>query len=50
MRKALGTVNMTNPETTITVTIPNHGLAAGYQLYLTFTSGGAPSGVYWSRQ
>jgi uncharacterized protein (DUF1800 family) len=31
---------------TITVTNSNHGLAVGNQLHLTFTSGGAPSGIY----
>ena len=30
----------------ITVTNSNHGLAAGYQIYLTATSGGLRSGVY----
>jgi len=32
--------------TVITVTNSGHGLNAGHQLYLSFTSGGAPSGVY----
>jgi hypothetical protein len=30
----------------ITVSNANHGLAAGYQIYLTATSGGAHSGIY----
>jgi Protein of unknown function (DUF1800)/PA14 domain/CHRD domain/Bacterial TSP3 repeat/Putative Ig domain len=30
----------------ITVTNSNHGLAVGYQIYLTTTSGGAQSGIY----
>jgi hypothetical protein len=32
--------------TTITVTNSGHGLSVGNQIYLTFTSGGAPNGVY----
>jgi hypothetical protein len=32
--------------TTITVSNSNHGLAIGQQVYLTFTSGGAPSAIY----
>lgn len=31
---------------TITVTNSGHGLSAGYQLHLTFTSGGAKSGIF----
>jgi len=32
--------------TTITVTNSGHGLSVGHQIYLTFTSGGAPNGTY----
>jgi hypothetical protein len=31
---------------TITVTNSGHGLSAGYPIYLTFTTGGAPKGIY----
>jgi len=39
-----GTYSQTT--TTITVTLTSHGLAIGKQVYLTFTSGTAPSGEY----
>jgi hypothetical protein len=41
---SVGTYNQSG--TTITVTNSGHGLSAGYQVYLTFTSGGAPNGIY----
>ena len=41
---AMGTYGQTGP--TITVTNSGHGLNAGQQIFLTFTSGGAPNGVF----
>ncbi|MFO1477362.1 MAG: DUF1800 family protein [Verrucomicrobiota bacterium] len=41
---ASGTYNQSG--NTITVTNSGHGLTAGCQLYLTFTSGGAPAGAF----
>jgi hypothetical protein len=41
-----GTYSRTNPSSTITVTIVNHGFVTGQRVFLNFTSGTARDGVY----
>ena len=41
-----GTYSRTNPSSTITVTIVNHGFVTGQRVFLDFTSGTARDGVY----
>jgi hypothetical protein len=41
-----GTYARTNPSTTITVTITNHGFVTGQRVFLDFTSGSARDGSY----
>jgi hypothetical protein len=41
-----GTYSRTNPSSTITVTIVNHGFVTGQRVFLNFTSGTARDGTY----
>ena len=41
-----GTYSRTNPSSTITVTIVNHGFVTGQRVFLDFTSGTARDGAY----
>ena len=41
-----GTYSRTNPSSTITVTIVNHGFVTGQRVFLDFTSGTARDGTY----
>jgi hypothetical protein len=41
-----GTYSRTNPSSTITVTITNHGFVTGQRVFLDFTSGTARDGTY----
>jgi hypothetical protein len=41
-----GTYSRTNPSSTITVTIVNHGFVTGQRVFLDFTTGTARDGVY----
>ena len=43
---ASGTYSRTNPSSTITVTIVNHGFVTGQRVFLDFTSGTGRDGVY----
>jgi hypothetical protein len=44
--EGLGTGTYSQAGNLLTVTCPAHRLAPGYQVCLTFTSGGAPNGIY----
>lgn len=44
--QASGTYSRTNPSSTITVTIVNHGFVTGQRVFLDFTSGTARDGTY----